>query len=180
MHRRRFLTTGLVAATLAGTGKNLIYQAAKPKGFVVKKGKGRFSEKTNIGALNDIKISGKDTNGTLAVFEYTSEAKGGPPLHIHHAQDEMFFVQEGNFVFQLGDEKHNLNAGDTIFLPRKVPHTFAQLSDKGKLIYFFTPAGKMEDFFRTLGKIKGVPAPAVAAKIFEAHGMEIVGPPLAV
>jgi quercetin 2,3-dioxygenase len=65
-----------------------------------------------------------------------------------------------------------------IFLPRGVPHAFAQLSDTGKLLYFFQPSGKMEDFFRASGNVKGIPTPEYDAKLFQDHDMEIKGPPL--
>lgn len=150
------------------------------KGFVVKTNESRFSETTKIGGVNpnDIKISSKDTSGNLSMFEYQSNEKGGPPLHVHPYQDEVFYILEGDYLFQIDTEKFSLKQGDTIFLPRKIPHTFAQLSDKGKMVFFFNPAGKMEDFFRTLGNLPGTPTPEEGAQIFEAHEMIVVGPPL--
>ncbi|MFD0878245.1 cupin domain-containing protein, partial [Massilia pinisoli] len=118
------------------------------------------------------------TNGQLSVFEYIGNEKGGPPLHVHPNQDEIFFVVSGEYLFQVGQEKYQLKAGDTIFLPRKVPHTFAQTSEKGQMFFLFQPSGKMEDFFRTLGKLKGEPSPQEGAKIFADHDMQVVGPPL--
>jgi quercetin dioxygenase-like cupin family protein len=179
MQRKKFITTAVTAGAIAITAKGFSFSKSNNQAFVVKNKQSRFNEKTNVGGLNDIKVSTKDTGGALSIFEYTSTIKGGPPLHIHHFQDEIFFIQQGDYIFQVGDEKHKLTAGDTIFLPRNVPHAFAQVSDTGKLFYLFNPAGKMEDFFRALGSIKGIPPPAVAAKIFEAHDMKIVGPPLA-
>jgi quercetin 2,3-dioxygenase len=150
------------------------------KGFVVKTNESRFSETTKIGGLypNDIKISSKDTSGNLSMFEYQSNEKGGPPLHIHPYQDEVFYILDGDYLFQIGTEKFSLKQGDTIFLPRQIPHTFAQLSEKGKMVFFFNPAGKMEDFFRTLGNLPGPPTPEEGAQIFESHEMIVVGPPL--
>ena len=80
----------------------------------------------------------------MSIFDYEGNGKGGPPLHVHHYQDEVFFITEGEYVFQAGEERFRLTAGDTIFLPRKVPHTWAQLSDKGKMLFFFQPAGKID------------------------------------
>jgi quercetin 2,3-dioxygenase len=57
-------------------------------------------------------------------------------------------------------------------------HTFAQLSEKGKMLFFFQPSGKMEDYFRAIGKLTGPPSPEQGAKIFADHDMKVVGPPL--
>ena len=182
MERKKFLLTTAAAVPALLIGQNV--QAKKTnrtnKGFVVKASESRFNEKTLIGGKNpnDIKVSQKDTNGDLTVFEYTGNAKGGPPLHIHPHQDEIFFIVQGEYLFQVGDEKHTLKAGDTIFLPRAVPHAFAQLSDNGKMFFLFQPSGKMEDYFRALGNLTAPPTPEQGAKIFADHDMKVVGPPL--
>ena len=182
MKRRKFLISSLTAAPVLATGMNIIASPPRTtKGFVVKAGASRFGEQTKIGGTspNDIKVSSKDTDGGLTVFEYVGNVKGGPPLHVHPNQDEIFFVQAGNYLFQVGEEKHQLSAGDLIFLPRNVPHTFAQLTDQGKMLFFFQPSGKMEDYFRVLGGLKAQPSPAEGAKIFADHDMQVMGPPLA-
>ncbi|MFN4144655.1 MAG: cupin domain-containing protein [Runella sp.] len=178
MQRRKFLATASVASSLMAAESLAV--APPQKSFVVKNGKSRFDEKTKIGGIspNDIKISSKDTNGLLTVFEYSGREKGGPPLHIHPNQDEVFFILEGTYKFQVGDETHQLGIGDIIFLPRNVPHTFAQLTDNGKILFFFQPSGQMEDYFRAIGKLKAPPSPQEGAKIFADHDMKVVGPPL--
>lgn len=125
-----------------------------------------------------VKISASDTNGAFALFEYIGRAEGGPPLHVHPDQDEIFVVQEGCYAFLCGNVAQTLNPGDTIFLPRGIPHTFRQTSPTGRLLFMFTPAGDMEAFFEELATIDGVPAPSVATAVFAAHGMAVVGPPI--
>jgi len=127
----------------------------------------------------DIKISGKDNENDLAVFEQTGlTPKGGPALHIHPNQDEWFYVIEGNYLFQVGEENYQMNAGDTIFLPRKVQHAFVQLSEKGKMIVSYLPAGKMEGFFAVTDKWTTSPTKEEIAKVFAEHDMQVVGAPL--
>ncbi|KAB7731020.1 cupin domain-containing protein [Rudanella paleaurantiibacter] len=181
MQRRTFLWTA-VAATATNALAHTMAASVPAKSFVVKAGKGRFGEQTRLGGVNpnDIKVSVDDTGGQLSVLEYTGHQKGGPPLHIHPHQDEIFYVLDGQYLFQVGNEQQTLTAGDLIFLPRNVPHTFAQLSDAGRLLFFFQPAGKMENYFRTLGKLSGPPSPPEGAKIFADHDMQVVGPPLAI
>jgi len=129
----------------------------------------------------DIKISTKDTEGDLAVFEQTGlTPNGGPPLHFHPLQDEWFYVVEGEYLFQVGEDIYQMNAGDTIFLPRNVQHAFVQLSEIGKMIVSYLPAGRMEAFFRVTDEWTSPPSREEIAGVFKDHGMEIVGPPLKV
>lgn len=180
MKRKQFLATTLTAIPALGFSNLLISKESNKKSFVVKAGAGRFGESFLYKGKNpnDIKISGKDTNNQLAVFEYIGYEKTGPSLHLHFNQDEIFYVAEGAYRFVVGDATEQLQAGDTIFLPRNVPHTWIQLSDKGKLVYFVQPAGKMEDFFRTMNKLTHPPSPEEVQKIHLAHDMKVVGPPL--
>ena len=182
MERSKFLLTAAAAVPTLLVGQNLKEpQKKRPnKAIVVKSEESRFGEKTLISGKspNDIKVSQTDTNGDLTVFEYTGNEKGGPPLHVHLHQDEIFFIVQGEYLFQVGEDNHNLKAGDTIFLPRTVPHSFAQLTDNGKMFFLFQPSGKMEDFFRAIGNLSSPPTPEQGAKIFAAHDMKVVGPPL--
>lgn len=191
MQRRHFLATALLAAPAAALAAPALLPAASPpraqspappvRSFAVSAGEGRFQEKTFVGPNpNDLKISSQDTGGALAVFEYTGVAKGGPSLHLHVAQDEIFYVVAGEYLFVVGEEERQLTVGDTIFLPRQVPHTWTQLSDTGKLVYLLQPAGQMEDFFRVRS---GNATPLTAAQreaLFRQHGMKLLGPPLPV
>lgn len=181
MQRRKFLVATAATIPALAIAQNFKSPPKRlTKGFVVKATESRFNEKTLLGGISptDIKVSSEDTSGDLTVFEYTGNEKGGPPLHIHPKQDEIFFILEGEYLFQVGEDKHNLKAGDTIFLPRTVPHAFAQLTVKGKMFFLLQPSGKMEDFFRTIGNLTAEPTPAQGVKIFEDHGMKVVGPPL--
>lgn len=113
------------------------------------------------------------------MFEQTGYTpKGGPPLHIHPNQDEWFYVVEGEYFFQVGEDKHTLKIGDTIFLPRNVQHAFVQLTEKAKIIVSYLPAGKMEEFFKITDSWISPPTNEEVIKVFEEHEMKVVGPPL--
>lgn len=150
------------------------------KGFKVNSGEARFGihYKMKGVTLNvlDIKISSKDTDGEIAVFEQNGfTPKGGPPLHVHPYQDEFFYIVEGEYLFQIADEKFKMKKGDTIFLPRNIQHTFVQLTDKGKVIVSYIPAGKMEDFFKITDSWTSPPTLKEIEKTFEDHDMKVVG-----
>ncbi|MCY7352624.1 MAG: cupin domain-containing protein [Cytophagaceae bacterium] len=184
MQRRKFLADATVASTLVATSlmakAETIVPADTPKPFTVKAGEARFGVHTPFRGVNpnDLKISGKDTGGQLAVFEYIGREKIGPALHVHYEQDEVFSVIEGEYLFQVGDEKFTAKTGDTVFGPRKVPHTWIQVSDTGKLAYMVQPAGQLEEFFLALSALKAPPTEEQLQKLTIAHGMKNVGPPL--
>ena len=179
MQRKQFLFTTLAVTPLFAFSQALVKKINNVKPFVVSSGKSRFNETTKLGPnVNDIKVSKKDTNNELSIFEYKGYEKSGPPLHVHFAQDEIFQVTEGSYRFVVGEEQMQLSVGDTIFLPRNIPHTWLQLTDSGKLTYLVQPAGLMEEFFRKMNTYAKLPTPEEAQKIHVAHGMKIMGPPL--
>ncbi|MFZ1528051.1 MAG: cupin domain-containing protein [Ferruginibacter sp.] len=182
MHRKNFLASALLAAPAFALGKNIVpdFSNGNPTAFVVGAGKSRFGETVKFLGVhpNDLKISGKDTDGQLSVFEYTGFAKTGPMLHIHFNQDEIFMITEGSYRFVVGSQTYILSTGDSIFLPRNIPHTWIQLTDKGKMIYMLQPAGKMEEFFSYMNKLTTPPPPEEMERIHTLHEMKVVGPPL--
>jgi quercetin 2,3-dioxygenase len=180
MQRRNFIQATLAAFPMIGTSTKISDKTRTAKSFTVGSGKDRFNQPIKYRGVNpnDVKISSKDTDGQLSVFEYVGFQKIGPQLHVHFDQDEIFYIVEGEYLFQVGDERSTLKAGDTIFLPRAVPHTWLQLTDKGKLVYFLQPAGKMEEFFKKMNELQGPPTPELIQQIHQAHGMKVLGPPI--
>ncbi|GAB3702579.1 hypothetical protein GCM10027592_32140 [Spirosoma flavus] len=185
MKRRDFIQTTLAGAPLVTINHEQTFADRASKGFKIQKGEGRYHGHIQLKGVNvnilDVKVSGKDTNGDLAVFEQTSlSPKRGTPLHIHPNQDEIFHVQEGQYAFMVGKDRFELQAGDSIFLPRKVPHAWTQVSEKGRMTVILQPAGKLEEFFVTMAGLKQDPSPEEITKIFADHDMQVVGPPLKV
>ncbi len=180
MKRKQFLAGSLSILPAMAFAQLSEATAAPKKPFVVAAGKGRFNESFLFKGKspNDIKISKHDTNGQLAVFEYIGYEKTGPALHLHYFQDEIFYVADGEYRFVVGDETKMLKPGDTIFLPRNIPHTWIQLTDTGKLLYFLQPAGKMEEFFRTMNRLTHPPTQVEIDRIHKEHDLKVVGPPL--
>ena len=185
MKRNRFIASflALASAPLVSFSPKKDVRTRNEKGFKIKAGEGRIHGHIKLKGVNsnilDVKISGNDTDGGMAIFEQTSLLQGrGTPLHVHHSQDEVFYVIEGDYFFQVGDEKYHLTVGESIFMPRKVPHAWTQVSEKGKMTVTFQPAGKMESFFTTMAALDHEPAPAEIAKIFTDNEMQVVGAPL--
>ena len=184
MKRGKFILSIFSILPISALAKiNTKYFMRTEKGFKVDAGDARFGKHYKMKGVTlnnlDIKISGKDTENELAVFEQVGlTPNGGPPLHIHPVQDEWFYVIEGAYIFQVGEEKYQMNSGDTIFLPRNVPHAFLQLSETGKMIVSYLPAGKMEAFFEETNNWTAPPTKEIIEKVFADHGMKVVGPGL--
>ncbi|AIZ65078.1 cupin [Hymenobacter sp. DG25B] len=181
MKRRKFILASAAGLPFLTTG--FAWGQNRAKGFKAKAGEGRLHGHILLKGVNanliDVKVSGKDTNGALAIFEQTSQSQGrGTPLHVHPLQDEVFYVLEGNYFFQVGEDKFRLAAGDSIFLPRKVPHSWIQLSERGKMTVTLQPAGKLEEFFVAMAALDHTPTAEELARLFAAHEMQVLGPPV--
>ncbi|MES2797611.1 MAG: cupin domain-containing protein [Bacteroidota bacterium] len=179
MKRRKFLNL-TVATSALGVSSAHTFAKKEKKPFVVKNGEARFGIHTPYRGINpnDLKVSGKDTNGQLAIYEYIGKQKVGPDLHVHLEQDEIFTVLEGEYKFQIGDEKILAKAGDTLFGPKGIPHTWIQTTETGKLMYMVQPAGKFEEFFIKLTELKGPPSQEYLDKLSLEHGIKNLGPAL--
>ncbi len=139
-----------------------------------------FQEHREVfGAMTiDFKVSSLDTDGGLFIIENTNDRKGGPPQHLHHEQEEWFYVVESDYIIKIGDERHRLGPGDSILAPRRTPHVWAHVGDgKGRLIIAFQPAGAMEAFFNEMAQAN-TPSREELRVLFSSHGMEVTGPPL--
>lgn len=159
-------------------------QNAVQTGIHVPAGKDRFKEDDmKIWGVIPlaIKVSAQDTGGALLVFEHRNMGKGGPPRHVHFEQDEWFQVIRGEYAFEIGDGKYRLYPGDSLLAPRMIPHAWANVGDEpGTVLTVVSPAGSFETFILETTKYPVLPSPEEIAIAFEAHGMKVLGPPLAV
>ena len=131
--------------------------------------------------LIDIKVSTLDTDGALSVAEITSLYRGGPARHLHHEQDEWFYVLEGEYVIEVGEERYEPGPGDSVFAPRKVAHVWAHIGKgTGRLIAALQPAGGIEAFFEDVAKLGTSPEREELQRAFTSHSMELAGPPLSI
>jgi quercetin dioxygenase-like cupin family protein len=108
------------------------------------------------GALMTFLATGEDTHGQFGLIEAVGRRGGDAPPHIHHREDEIFYILEGEVVFSVNDRTIKGTPGTMIFLPRDVRHSFTIESEQYRMLIFVTPAG-IEGWFREFG----VPAPAM-------------------
>lgn len=158
------------------------YNKRIKKGLVVKAGKDRSDKPLSLmeGDTFFTKVSAKDTDGDVYVFESIRLKEGGPSFHYHYEQDEYWYVLKGEFLFKVGDEEFTAKAGDSVFGPRMVPHAFSKVGEgEARLLMFFQPAGKMEEAFEKMrnGSLKNMTEDEMD-KFRHEHGFKRVGPAL--
>jgi quercetin dioxygenase-like cupin family protein len=126
------------------------------------------------------KVSGDETGGAFDYFVVEVAPHGGPPLHVHHAQEETLHVLSGRFKVRVGDEEVVLEQGGFAFMPSGLPHAFLNLTDEpAEIVVVYTPGGGAA-FYAELGPLtrNGTPDRAEVAACFGRHGMSLLGPPL--
>ncbi|MCB9282680.1 MAG: cupin domain-containing protein [Lewinellaceae bacterium] len=137
-----------------------------------------------------IRNSGDQNADQISVLEHQAYHGDSPPLHIHHTEDEVFLVLEGEFRFVIGSNEHRLRAGDTILAPKGIPHAYRVESINGGKWITITTGHDFENFVKAISRPAegdvlperlGPPTEAfkleLAAKSAE-YNIEIVGPPL--
>ena len=105
----------------------------------------------HAGSLIRILASARDTNGEMAGVECIVQRGLEPPPHSHSREDEAVHVLEGEVEFTIGRTKTVAGAGEWVFLPRGVRHSFRVASEQARLLAMYTPGG-IEGFFEALSE----------------------------
>jgi quercetin dioxygenase-like cupin family protein len=99
------------------------------------------------------KIPSHRTGGAYALFEVATQPGAGPPPHVHHREDESFYVLEGEFEFLIGGETLRVRAGSLLYVPKGTFHAHRGVGDgMGRMLLTQTPGGLYERFFEEVGK----------------------------
>jgi quercetin dioxygenase-like cupin family protein len=124
-----------------------------------------------IGNAITLKIHGRDTGGAFAMVQSVDKPNEGPPPHVHHREDETFYVLAGEYDFVCGDERLHAREGTTLFAPRDVPHHYKCVSAApGRLLVVITPAG-FERFFE---EVDGLAEVERVVAIGKKYGLEFL------
>jgi len=134
-----------------------------------------------------IKATAELTGGGFGLVEVEIPAGYSPPTHVHHREEESFYVLEGELTFRCGDTTFEAQPGSFICLPRDVPHSFFVKGDRpARMLNLMTP-GTGEGYFREAGRPaegEGLP-PAAPVDVTslqragELYDAKVVGPPMA-
>jgi len=149
-------------------------------GIILGPGEGRTIPGTDAITL---KATSEQTGGSIGFLEATGSPGYGPPRHIHHSHDELFYVLEGEFLFLVGERQVSALPGTFVFIPRGTVHAAKGIgTEPCKVLIAYIPGGlehSFEEFaqLRTEQKEEADRSRAVA-EINEKYHSEFVGPPL--
>lgn len=139
-----------------------------------------------LGNRMTLKATTETTGGAYGLLESFVPAGASPPLHVHHREDEAFWVIDGNLTLRCGDETFEAGPGSFVFLPRDIPHTFVVEGDtQAHLLTLISPGGG-ERFFVAAGRTPesdGLPPTAPPdieklKRVSNDFGADIIGPPM--
>jgi mannose-6-phosphate isomerase-like protein (cupin superfamily) len=98
------------------------------------------------------KVTSEDTGGAYTITEETWPPQIGPPPHIHHTQEETFYVLEGEMEF-VTDELSTRAAGSLVRIPRGVLRDYRNVgSEPARVLVLYAPGG-FEGFFEEVGEL---------------------------
>ena len=152
------------------------------RGFVVPANESRWGEAMHTSAEHVwTKVSQQDTAGAWSLFESRVPAGFGVPLHMHRAQEEWFWILDGQFEFEVGGELSRLGPGASQFAPRHIPHRWRKSDDAdGVMLILVQPSAGMEDFFDRFAQLSPEQLQdfGYINRLFAECGMDVIGPPL--
>jgi mannose-6-phosphate isomerase-like protein (cupin superfamily) len=106
-----------------------------------------------FGELVTCKVQSHQTGGAYSLFETVTQPGGGPPPHVHHREDEGFWVLEGEYEFVVEGRATRAGAGSLVYVPRGKLHTHKNVGEKpGRMLIIQTPGGLYEGFFGEVGE----------------------------
>jgi len=111
------------------------------RGIVVPAGGGTHLDMGAPGRFAALKLLGRETSGSVMLFEETLPAGTRSLFHLHRDSDEVAWVLAGEITFMIGDEVSVGGPGTCAFLPRNVPHAWKNTgSETGRVVFLYTPA----------------------------------------
>ena len=153
------------------------------KPFLLRRGEGQSV--WSLGGRFTTKVAEADAGGRFALVEALAFRSTEPPLHIHHNEDEAWYILDGHMTFYVGDKVIEADAGSFVFAPSGLAHTFTVDVEPTRVLVFASPAG-FERFALELGELAtsdkppaglAVPGPDVLGPVAQRYGIEVVGPP---
>ena len=131
------------------------------------------------GIVFSYKAVGEDTEGRYALTEGIVPPHHGAPEHIHHREDEAFYILEGEFEIECGGKIFRASPGTFALLPKGLPHRFQNLADRpGKVLCVQSPSG-IEEFFEHMSLLAeaGPPDPNKMKELADKYEIEFLLPP---
>ena len=152
--------------------------------FALESPDGRTPVPLNIvGEETLVKVAAADSEGLMAFFHLVAPPMSGPPRHVHSREDELFYVLEGEIVFELDGTRHTVRPGGTVYLRRGVVHAYQNFTAVSARLLIVTTPGAFSGFFVELSAATppgGMPALDVLTELSNKYGITMLGPPMTV
>ena len=143
---------------------------------------GRTAAALNIvGEETLVKVASADSDAQFAFFHLVAPPMSGPPRHVHSREDELFYVLDGELVFELDGACHTVSAGGTVFLRRGVVHAYQNFTTSDARLLIATTPGSFSEFFVELSAATppgGMPPFEVLEALGDKYGITTLGPPM--
>jgi mannose-6-phosphate isomerase-like protein (cupin superfamily) len=139
----------------------------------------------SLGGRFTVKLDDAGSQGRFSLVEAIALRATEPPLHVHHREDEAWFVLDGHMTFFVGDSAFEAPSGTFVLAPQGLPHTFTVDVEPTRVLVLAAPSG-FEHFAMDLGSPAvsdvpppdlSMPTPDVLGPIAERYGIEVIGPP---
>jgi len=137
----------------------------------------------SLGGRFEIKAGAAETRNQWCMCEADMTKLAEPPLHVHHTEDEAWYVLSGKLTFHIGERTQEAPPGTFVFAPRNLPHWFTVDEEPARVLVFASPGGAFERIVEQTGVPADTatgplpPDPAAIAEPLRANGVEILGPP---
>ncbi len=126
-----------------------------------------------LGGRSTFKVQSAQTGGAYALLEQEVPPGGGPPLHVHRHETEIFYILEGQFEVTVGGQRVPAPPGTTAVCPRDIPHTFRNVGPGGCRLLLTVIPGRFADYFLEVDDVPDHDREAVRA-LAAKYGVEIL------
>jgi mannose-6-phosphate isomerase-like protein (cupin superfamily) len=104
-----------------------------------------------MGNMMTFLVNSEQTNNAFSMTDYLSKPGNEPPAHVHDREDEFLYVLEGRIDAYIGKEVFSAGQNEGVYFPKLVPHTFAILTPRVRLLILMSPGG-FEGYFRDMSE----------------------------
>lgn len=181
MDRRAVLQSLVAATAVAGAPSHATIRVPSGELFVAGASVDQPNHPLDPFRAGFVKVSSRETGYAWAMFEPHVPPGSGVPLHVHHHQEEWFYVLDGEFLIEVGGKQQRMTTGMGILGPRMVPHRFKNSGESpGRLLVLAQPAGLLEQSFEEIFQLPVGEQhdTAILKKLLAKYDIEVIGPPL--